>query len=444
MGLVELEKLAYAAVGAPLVAGLADAGGRAVERFGVVADRWRVDENEKQKIEEVINEIINAPLKGERPFSKLTSLKNLPKLLAELRRVLKDVKDEVERDAAVVAALVLYKTLVKNAEVYRKWAGLYKWARGLVEKQEFTVTVDKIRELREAQRRLEEAAEEVRRELNAVLALYASHSRDLYEKLKPHLEVGVKKAEELAVARSVELGNYSDANMGTKAYAALLSVTKGGIYGHAAMLLMAKGALTDVVLLTPKGAHEKAKGIARRRGEAVDPSYSRRRGRSVGQPSLEDRAASVLLRFLIGYDEADLKFRRVEKSGRKGFQVSRTFDGVDAPVGELWIGKSVARFNASEEELGRRVEEAKRTAPDLSGFDKAPQYLEWHATDVTTSRGQIEAGTVHSWQLRWYFSLLGDEQRFSGGGTNVTKEGFKPFVTAYWPREREDQILGES
>jgi uncharacterized protein involved in tolerance to divalent cations len=69
----------------------------------------------------------------------------------------------VEKDAAVVAALVLYKTLVKNAEVYREWAELYKWARGLVEKQEFTVTAGDIKRLREAQRRLEEAAEEVRR-----------------------------------------------------------------------------------------------------------------------------------------------------------------------------------------------------------------------------------------------------------------------------------------
>jgi tetratricopeptide (TPR) repeat protein len=66
-GMIELEKLAYAAVGAPFVAGLVDAGGRAAERFGVVADRWRVDENEKkQKIEEVINEVLNAPLKRER------------------------------------------------------------------------------------------------------------------------------------------------------------------------------------------------------------------------------------------------------------------------------------------------------------------------------------------------------------------------------------------
>ncbi len=451
-GLIELEKLAYAA-SAPFVAGLADAGGKAAERFRAVAGRY-----EKWKMEEkVISEIINPPLKGERPFSKLTSLENLPKPLVELRRALKDVKDEAEKDAAVVAVLVLYKTLVKNAEAYREWAGWYDWARGLVKGREFAVKVEEVERLRGAQRRLEEVAEEVRRELNAVLAMYASHSRDLYEKLRPHLEVNFSLAEELAEARNKELSKYSDVNMGTKAYAALLSVARGGLYGHVAMLLMDEGALADIVMSTPATAHWRAREIARKRGEAVDPSRSRKGAKAggiaegcggavepahVGVAGWEDRAASVLLRFLIGYGEADLKFRRVEKEDMKGFQVFRIYGGVETTVGELWIGK-VARFKVSKEELKRRVEEAKRTAPDLSGFDKAPQYLEWRATDVTTSRKRIAAGTVHSWQLRWYFGLLGEEESFSGGAS-VTKEGIKPYVVAYWPREREDQILRES
>jgi hypothetical protein len=45
--------------------------------------------------------------------------------------------------------------------------------------------------------------------------------------------------------------------------------------------------------------------------------------------------------------------------------------------------------------------------------------------------------------LRWYFSLLGEEESFRGWA-DVTKEGIKLFITAYWPREREDQILKES
>ncbi len=202
-----------------------------------------------QKIEEVINELINAPLRGKtsqsrRPYGALLELArsaNLPEPLAKLKEALDRVGDEVVKDAAVVAALVLYKTLINNAGAYGEWAELYKWARDLVKEQEFTVSAGDIKRLRGAHNGLEEAAEQVRRELNDVLALYASHSRELYEKLKPYLEVDVKKAEELAEARSDELSNYSNANIGTKAYAALLSVARGGIYGHATMLFMTEG-----------------------------------------------------------------------------------------------------------------------------------------------------------------------------------------------------------
>jgi hypothetical protein len=89
------------------------------------------------------------------------------------------------------------------------------------------------------------------------------------------------------------------------------------------------------------------------------------------------------------------------------------------------------------------VEEAKRHKPDLSGMDTSRQYVEWRATDVTSSGKQIVATTVHPWQLRWYFGLLGEPKSFSGSA-NVAKEGIKPFVTAQWPREREDQVLRES
>jgi hypothetical protein len=203
----------------------------------------------------------------------------------ELRKALKDVKDEVEKDAAVVTALVLYKTLINNAEVYREWAGWYEWARSLVEKQEFTVAAGEIEKIRGAQRRLEEVAEEVIEELNRVLVLYSQSDfykerPNLLDKLKQLLEVDFGIAEELAKARADELSEFRDVNIGTKAYAALLSVAKGGIYGHAAMLLMAEGALADIVLSTPKTAYKKADDIAGARGETVDPSRSRRRAKA--------------------------------------------------------------------------------------------------------------------------------------------------------------------
>ncbi len=147
----------------------------------------------------------------------------------------------------------------------------------------------------------------------------------------------------------------------------------------------------------------------------------------------------MLLRYLLSKAVSeDLQFRRVGE----GFEVFRAYGGVGARVDMLKI-EEVARSKAGEEELKRFMEEARREAPDLLGLDKAPQYVEWRATDVTTSEGRMEAGTARSWQLRWYFSLLGNPKSFRGKA-NVTMEGIKPFVTAYWPRDREDQTLGES
>jgi hypothetical protein len=353
----------------------------------------------------------------------------------------------------VVTTLVLYKTLINNAEVYGKWAELYKWARGLVKEQEFTVTTSDIKRPRGAHNGLEEVTEEVRRELNAVLALYASHSRELYEKLRPHLEVDVEKAEELAEARVKELSKYSNANMGTKAYAALLSVARGGMYGHAAMLLMIEGALADIVLLTPKSAYEKADRIAGARGEAVDPSRSRRRAKAgevaggrggavdpshVEAASWEDRAASVLLRYLLGRTiSEDLVFRRVER----GFEVFRAYGGEETRVDELKIGE-VALSKAGEEELRRFVEEAKKKAPNLSGVKKIWQALEWLNTDVSFDRGWIEAATAHTWQAAWYIALFGEPESI-GGGASFTEEGVKPNVTMRWRREVLDRIIAE-
>jgi hypothetical protein len=159
--------------------------------------------------------------------------------------------DEVEKDAAVVAALVLYKTLINNAKAYGEWAELYRWARGLVEKQEFTVAAGDIERLCGAQKRLEDVAGRVLEELNRVLVLYSQsgfYKEADIKKLKSLLEVDFGMAEELAEASVKELGKYSNANMGTKAYAALLSIARGGIYGHIVTLLMMKGALADLVL----------------------------------------------------------------------------------------------------------------------------------------------------------------------------------------------------
>ncbi|MDT7874998.1 MAG: PaRep2b protein, partial [Pyrobaculum sp.] len=141
---------------------------------------------------------------------------------------------------------------------------------------------------------------------------------------------------------------------------------------------------------------------------------------------------------------------RVEKEGKKDgekrrverrFQVFRVYGGVEAPVGELWIG-DVARFNVSKEELRRFAEEAKKTAPDLSGIKKIWHVLPWLNTDVTFDKGWIEATTAHLWQAAWYIALFGEPKPISGGAS-VTEEGVKPNVKMRWRREDLDRIIAE-
>ncbi|MDT7870456.1 MAG: hypothetical protein RQ839_09805, partial [Thermoproteus sp.] len=430
-GLIELGRLAYAVAGAPLFAGLAETGERAAERFEALAERymkWRIDEG-------TIDEVLKAPQRGERPYVALLRLAgsaNPPRPLAELRRALARTRDEAERDAAVVAALALYKALIRNAEAYKDWAELYRWARGLAGRQEFTVKAEEVRRLRGAHKRLEEAAELARRELNGVLASY-SQRRDVYERLRPLLEVDLKRAEGLAEARGDELSKFGGANMGTKAYAALLSIARGGIYGHAAVLLAGEGALADIVLSTPATAYNKASDIASNRGEAVDPSRSPKG--AAGR--WEDRAASALLRYLLGRaDDEDLKFRRV----REGFDVFRTYGGVEAHVDTLKVGETAASSKAAEEESRRFVEEAKGMAPDLSGTRKIRHTPPWLATDVSFLGRWIEAATAHPWQAAWYIALFGEPESIRGKAS-VTEEGVKLNVNMRWPREVLDRII---
>jgi len=66
------------------------------------------------------------------------------------------------------------------------------------------------------------------------------------------------------------------------------------------------------------------------------------------------------------------------------------------------------RSKPGEEVLRLFVEEARRTAPDLSGIKNIWQTLEWLNTDVSFAGRQVVGGTVRLWQLRWYIALFGE------------------------------------
>jgi hypothetical protein len=103
-----------------------------------------------------------------------------------------------------------------------------------------------VERLHEVQRRLGEVAEEVIEELNRVLVLYSQSDfykerPDLLDRLKQLLEVDLGEAEELAKARSDELSEFRGVNVGTKAYAALLSKPEAGYTATSSLCLWGRG-----------------------------------------------------------------------------------------------------------------------------------------------------------------------------------------------------------
>ena len=114
-----------------------------MERLKTLAERYK-----EWKIEKAINEVLKPPQRGKRPheaFQELAKSANLPPPLAKLKEALEHVQDEAEKDAAVVAALVLYKTLVKNAGAYREWAEVHRWARVWLRSRSFLWRLARLR-----------------------------------------------------------------------------------------------------------------------------------------------------------------------------------------------------------------------------------------------------------------------------------------------------------
>ncbi len=184
----------------------------------------------------------------------------------------------------------------------------------------------------------------------------------------------------------------------------------------------------------PEGSYKKARDVAKGRGESVNLSRSPK-----GAVDWEDRAASVLLRYLLGRAVSeDLVFRRV----KGGFEVFRAYGGVETRVDVLKIGETAASSKAGEEERRRFMEEAKRMAPDLSGIKRMLHALPWLNTDVSFSRKWIVAGTAHLWQAAWYIGLFGEPESISGRA-NVTEKGNKPYVQMRWRKEDLDRIIAE-
>ncbi len=343
----------------------------------------------------------------------------------------------------------------------------------------FTVTKDELAGFKKAWREALDAVEEFRK-----TTVRLAQKPELRSKL----EIDEIAARMLAVATVNELPAFDDLNEGTKAYAALLSIAKGGIYGHAASILLKEGRLADLPRNKPYTAYEEARKLARAVGEPLHPSRVEKAG----------AVARALFLLIAGLDDeafnklGDVKVVVTRRRGRAYVNLYRAGEEpLSWPLARLAVGKNgVARlvggslfeglkrthetaFSLLESwlaqtreapdarEVMRFFEEALKKTPvtppgkapgktptphdhvEIPPYGRLPLLLGWLASDVTLEGNYVRVETTQLWQFAALRMLLGKPAEWKIEYFSATLKGLKPVVEMKWPREVLDEVVRE-
>jgi hypothetical protein len=280
-GLIELDKLAYAASLTPFV----PAGVKEYSREEVLNILKNESDPYKKFKEEIAEEANAGGVKLAEPWESLRVLIR-PKP-SEWRRLIhgggarlysKYIKDENYKPALFYATLALEVAF----GVYRSALGKYaEGLRGAVQKRkvgeepfEKVVYVADVGQIKQLAEKEEEAFENALRALREGLNKYA----DRYG-LGDLLNVEEGKARELAEAKAPELSEFNDVSFGTKAYAALIAYREYALgrrnaFGAAVRYWLEVGGSAWHFYYPPKTAYHRAKKAGVVRPVAVDEAIA--------------------------------------------------------------------------------------------------------------------------------------------------------------------------
>jgi len=468
-GLVELEKLAYAASLAPFIpAGVKEYSREEV--FKVL--REAPDPYEKFK------EIAKAANAGNvmlaEPWESLRVL-IMPKP-SEERRLMrgggaelysKYLKDENYKRALFYATLALEEAFGVYRTALRKYVEEREKAVQRVEVGEepfkrvmYVAHLVLLTQLAEEESKAFENALRILRErLNEYAVNY--NLRDL-------LNVEEGKARELAEAKHPELSKFGGVSFGVKALAALIAyreyaLGRRGVFGVAAGYWLEVGGSARLLYYAPKTAYNKTE-----RAEAERPA------------AVEEMAAEALRRLFLkpGADHYSRFVEELTKGGKLALMfdrenessyVFRLFrlegDGglVDLGV-ELWISKVekgeevgitytlIFRLRRWREFFRRELDAAMKAAGEverrLPVEDRLPYMLGWVDSDVAIVRNKkgervLRMTTSHLWQLAETHALFG-WSRVVGLRMTLTLEGPKLQVIVDAPLKKLDETIRRS
>jgi hypothetical protein len=466
-GLVEFDKLAYAASLTPFVA----AGVKKYPREEVF-NILRSAPNPYEEFKKIAREANAGRVKLAEPWESLRVL-IMPKKSEEERLMRgggaelysKYLKDENYKHALFYAALALEEAF----GVYR--TALRETAEGLreaVQKREvgevpfkqvvYVADVGRLAQLaKEEEAAFEKALNTLRERLNKYAVRYD---------LGDLLDVNEDVARRLAEARSKELSRFSDVNFGVKAYAALVAyrehvLGRSGAFGKTAWHWLELGGSAWLLYYTPRTAYNRAMRAKVERPASVEEMITEALRRLFLKPGADHYSRIVeeltkVSRLALELDrktESSYVFRlyNVEEGGwlkELGVKllIAKVGEGEEAGITYTLIFDVERWLGFFEQKLEAAVKAAEEVRGRLPVEDRLPYMLSWVASDVAMSRmwnkRVLEMPTSHLWQLAETHALFGwsvVELRMT-----LTLEGPKLQVIVDVPLEKLDETIRRS
>ncbi len=464
-GLIELEKLAYAASLSPFVPAGVEKYSRE-DAFKVL----REASDPYEKFREIAKAVIAKNEKLAEPWESLRVL-IMPKP-SEERRLMRGWSAELYskyREDENYKRTLFYAVLALEEAfgAYRSALSEYA-AKKAVEKREvgegpfkrvvYVADLERLRQLaKEESRAFEDALRVLRERLNEYAVKYG---------LKD-LNVDESTARRLAEAKAPELSEFKDVSFGVKALAALMAyreyaLGRRGAFGKAAWYWLEVGGSAWLFYYAPSTAHNEAERAKVERpaevGEMVAESFRRlflKPGADRHRGFVEELKEGGKLALIPEEAESAYVFRlyRVEEgSGLEELGIKLRI----AKVGERKeVGITYALIFDAErwrDFFRPELEAAKKAAVEIGGRlpveDRFSYMLGWVNSDVAITRNKkgervLRMSTSHLWQLAETQALF-DWSKVVGLRMTLTLEGPKLVVMVEAPLDKLDEAIKRS
>jgi hypothetical protein len=457
-GLIELDKLAYAASLTPFV----PAGVKEYSREEV----FNILKNESdpyERFKEIAREANRGKVKLAEPWESLRML-IMPRS-SEEERLMKGKAyrelDERKKKALFYATLALeeafgvYKSALREvAEGLKRVMEKREVGEGPFKKVVYVADVGLLTQLVEKE---ETAFENTLRILRERLNEYA-----VRHGLRDLLGVNEDMARELAEAKTPELSRFKDVNFGVKAYAALIAYREYALgrrsaFGKVAGYWLEVGGSAWLLYYAPWTAYEKAERAGVVRPVAVEEMVAEALRRLFLKPGADRHSRFVELLgsgrlALMLEKETEEKtesyvfklYRLEEGGGLKELDVRLKIEKVRESIIYALEFEDVKRWQdlfKPEREMAEKA--AVEVGARLLVEDRLPYMLGWVNSDVAISGGLLQMGTSHLWQLAETHALF-DWSYVIVSGVSLTLEGPKPQFYAHTSLEKLDEAIRRS